>query len=404
MKPTAAGDAAAADLTQQRRVVELEGQIAAINKAQAVIELALDGTVLAANDNFLRALGYTQAEIVGKPHSMFVTPEYAASDAYRRFWDGLRSGNHDAGEYKRLGKGGREVWIQASYNPIFDANGKPFKVVKFATDVTERKLRNADFEGQIAAIGKAQAVIELGMDGTILWANDNFLRALGYTLDEIKGKHHRMFVAPEEARSPEYQRFWQNLREGKHDAGEYKRIGKGGREVWIQASYNPILDLSGKPFKVVKYATVVTDEKLIYLQLAAAIDALSRGDLTARMSGDFKGEKAELRDKMNTTVASLAKLVKQIDEAVSAINAASNDIAEGNSSLNDRTQEQATSLQSTAASLERLTATVKQNASHGNQANQLAAAARNTAQKGGQVVSSAVSAMSAITDSSKKVA
>src|SRR5581483_1844015 len=181
-----------------------------------------------------------------------------------------------AAEYKRIGKGGKEVWIQASYNPILDMNGKPFKVVKYATDVTQQKLVSADYAGQIAAIQKSQATIEFMMDGTVVSANDNFLKALGYTLDEIKGKHHSMFVDEDYRRSSEYKEFWANLNRGEYQGREYKRIGKGGKEVWIQASYNPILDLNGKPCKVVKYATDVTQQKLIAADHAGQIAAIRK--------------------------------------------------------------------------------------------------------------------------------
>ncbi|ABD05319.1 methyl-accepting chemotaxis sensory transducer with Pas/Pac sensor [Rhodopseudomonas palustris HaA2] len=256
----------ATDITPaKRRAMEDAGKIAAIGRAQAVIEFALDGTILDANPGFLGAMGYTLDEIKGKHHSMFVTPQERASAAYREFWAQLNRGEYLASEYKRIGKGGREVWILASYNPILDDTGRPFKVVKFATDVTAQKLETADLAGQIDAIGKSQAVIEFGIDGTVLVANDNFLHALGYTLAEIKGKHHSMFVEPAERDSEAYRRFWAELAAGKYQAAEYKRIGKGGKEVWIQASYNPILDLNGKPFKVVKYATDTTRQVLIRL-------------------------------------------------------------------------------------------------------------------------------------------
>ena len=392
------------EVTQEKlRDVDAAGQIEAINKAQAVIEFAMDGTILSANDNFLRAMGYTLPEVQHKHHRMFVEPEYANSDEYREFWERLKQGKYDKGEYKRLGKGGREVWIQASYNPILDLEGKPFKVVKYATDVTQEKVRNADFQGQIAAIGKSQAVIEFGMDGTILTANDNFLGAMGYRLDEIRGKHHRMFVDPEYGRSAEYREFWERLNEGEYQAGEYRRIGKDGREVWIQASYNPILDLNGKPFKVVKYATDVTQQKHAYSQFGTVIDALSRGDLTVSMSGNFEGDHAVMRDKIGATIAALSSLVSQIDQAVNTISSAAQDIAEGNGNLNTRTQEQASALQETASNLEHLTSTVKENASNSTRANQLASGARASAETGGEVVSSAVVAMGAITESSKKV-
>jgi methyl-accepting chemotaxis protein len=242
-------------------LVDLRGQIAAINKAQAVIEFDLAGIVLHANENFLNVLGYTLDEIKGQHHSLFVDRVYRESAAYQTFWRELNEGKFKSAEFKRIGKGGKEVWIQASYNPILDAQGKPFKVVKFATDVTSNKLKNADFQGQIAAIGKTQAAIEFNLDGTILDANENFLKTLGYTLDEIKGRHHGMFVEPAFRESAEYRQFWRELNEGKFQTAEYKRLGKGGKVVWIQGSYNPILDLNGKPFKVVKFATNITGRK-----------------------------------------------------------------------------------------------------------------------------------------------
>jgi methyl-accepting chemotaxis protein len=238
------------------------GMITAIGRAQAVIEFNLDGTIVTANENFLKTLGYSLAEIQGKHHGMFVDPATRDSAAYREFWASLNRGEYQAAEYKRIGKGGKEIWILATYNPILDEKGAPFKVVKFATDVTEQKMRTADLAGQNAAISKSQAVIEFNMDGSILMANENFLNALGYSLGEVKGKHHGMFVDASERDGAAYREFWANLNAGRYQAGEYKRIGKGGKEVWIQASYNPILDLNGKPFKVVKYATETTTQVL----------------------------------------------------------------------------------------------------------------------------------------------
>ena len=251
----------ATDITAAKiRAMEEGGKVAAIGRAQAVIEFNLDGTIVTANENFLNALGYSLAEIQGKHHSMFVEPAMRDSAAYREFWAKLNRGEFEAAEFKRIGKGGKEVWILASYNPILDEKGKPFKVVKFATDVTEVKLRTADLSGQIAAISKSQAVIEFNMDGTVRTANDNFLHTLGYSLAEIQGKHHSMFVQPSERDGAGYREFWAALNRGEYQAAEYKRIGKGGKEVWIQASYNPIMDMNGKPFKVVKYATDTTKQ------------------------------------------------------------------------------------------------------------------------------------------------
>ncbi|MEH2592397.1 methyl-accepting chemotaxis protein [Bradyrhizobium sp. AZCC 1721] len=254
----------ATDITARKiKSMEDASQVAAINRTQAVIAFEMDGTVITANDNFLKAMGYALAEIQGKHHSMFVGPSERDSAAYRQFWAGLNRGESQQAEYKRIGKGGKEVWILASYNPVLDEKGKPFRVVKFATDITSQKLSTADLAGQIAAIGKAQAVIEFKMDGTIIGANQNFLRTVGYALDEIRGRHHSMFVEQSERDSAAYREFWAALNRGEYQAAEYKRIGKHGKEVWIQASYNPILDLNGKPFKVVKYATDTTAQALV---------------------------------------------------------------------------------------------------------------------------------------------
>jgi methyl-accepting chemotaxis protein len=254
----------ATNITEKKiRSMTDASKIGAIDRAQAVIEFKLDGTIVAANANFLNAMGYTLGEIQGRHHSMFVVAAERESADYREFWAKLNRGEYQAAEYKRIGKGGKEVWILASYNPLIDEAGKPFGVVKFASDVTAQKLKNADLAGQIEAIGKSQAVIEFNLDGTIIIANDNFLKAMGYSLGEIQGKHHSMFVEPSERQSAGYRDFWASLNRGQYQAAEYKRIAKGGKEIWIQASYNPILDLNSKPFKVVKYATDVTRQVLV---------------------------------------------------------------------------------------------------------------------------------------------
>ena len=242
------------------RTRELSAKLAALDKSQAVIEFDLDGNILNANPNFCATVGYTLDEIKGKHHSMFVDEPYRNSMEYRQFWEALRRGEFQTAEYKRFGRNGKEIWIQASYNPIFGKDGKPFKVVKYATETTKQKLQTADFQGQLNAIKKSQAVIEFDLKGNVLGANENFCSALGYALDEIKGKHHSIFVDPEYKNSVEYKQFWESLARGEYQAAQYKRFGKGGREIWIQASYNPIFDPSGKPYKVVKYATDITKQ------------------------------------------------------------------------------------------------------------------------------------------------
>jgi methyl-accepting chemotaxis protein len=387
------------------------GMLDAINKVQAVIEFGLDGTIQHANENFLKAMGYTLDEIRGKHHSMFVDPDYRDSPGYKQFWEKLGRGEFDAGQYKRIAKGGKEVWIQASYNPVFDGSGKPFKVVKFATDITQQKLQNADYEGQVAAIGKAQAVIEFALDGTVLNANENFLKTLGYSLDEIKGQHHSMFVEPTYRQSSEYKLFWEKLGRGEYDAGQYKRIGKGGREVWIQASYNPIMDLNGKPFKVVKYATDVTVSvkasqalQQAVSQVRDVVESAKNNDLTDRVPLEGKnGEIEALCAGVNGLIDTMASVIQKIKSSVREVSSASAEISTSTTDLSQRTEEQAASLEETSASMEQMSATVKKNAENAQQANQSAASTQDVADRGGQVVAKAVDAMARIEESSRKI-
>jgi len=239
---------------------DFEAVVTAFNRSQAIAEFDMDGTIITANALFLSTMGYELDEIRGRRHSMFVPPEDRESDNYAAFWDRLKRGEYVAANFKRCGKGGKEVWIQGSYNPILDRQGHPTRVVKIATDITTEKLHQADLAGQIAAINKSQAVISFRLDGTILEANDNFLKVVGYRSDEIRNRHHSMFVDDATRSSDDYRRFWEALNRGEYQSGVFKRFNKNGKEVWIQGSYNPIFDMSGHPFKVVKFATDVTKQ------------------------------------------------------------------------------------------------------------------------------------------------
>lgn len=400
------------NVTEEKlRNAEIHGQFDALNKVMGVISFNMDGTIIDINDNFLKVVGYERDEVVGKHHRMFAEPELANSAAYTEFWAKLNRGEFDSGEYKRVGKGGREIWLQASYNPIFDINGKPFKVVKFATEITESKLQQSNFEGQIDAINKAMGVISFNMDGTIIDINDNFLQVVGYRREDVVGKHHRMFAAPELANSPAYTEFWAKLNRGEFDSGEYQRVGNGGKEIWLQASYNPILDLNGKPYKVVKYAADITEQKQLQMTVESVLqstsvvmNAMAEGDLTKLMEGEYEGEFAELQQAINDTVSKMSSVVRDISEAAISISSAATEIAQGNVDLSQRTEEQASSLEETASSMEELTSTVRQNSDNARQANQLAVDAREKAEKGGAVIQNAIAAMAAISASSKKVA
>ncbi len=303
----------ATDITAKKiNNMESAGKVQAIGRSQAVIEFNLDGTIVFANENFLSAMGYALAEVAGQHHRMFVDSAERESGAYRDFWARLNRGEFQSGEYKRFGKGGKEIWILASYNPILDEKGKPFKIVKFATDITQQKLKNADLEGQITAIGKSQAVIEFNMDGTIIHANNNFLKTLGYELVEVQGRHHRMFVEPVDRDSAVYAQFWAALNRGEYQSGEFKRIGKGGKEVWIQASYNPILDLNGKPYKVVKYASDITQQALIRMRAERARSLI---ESVAAGSEEMTASIQEISQTMVKSRQRASEAVQQVDTA-----------------------------------------------------------------------------------------
>jgi methyl-accepting chemotaxis protein len=280
----------------------------ALDRVQAIIEFELDGTVVSANENFLSIFGYEHDEVVGKHHRMFCDPDYVESDAYAEFWKKLGRGEFHAAEFKRLGKGGKEIWLQASYNPVFDEDGKPIRIVKFATDVTVSKLQIAEFEGKIRAINRAQAVIEFELDGTVITANENFLHIFGYNLNEVVGKHHRIFCDPGYAESPEYARFWQKLGRGEYEADEFKRITKDGAEVWLQASYNPIFDMEGRPLKVVKFASDITVEvqkrSLAMLEMSTPVTKIWDGVLFAPIVGIVDSKRSV--DIMNKALSSIS--------------------------------------------------------------------------------------------------
>ncbi len=403
----------ATDITKEvTRNANYSGQLAAIDKSQAVIEFDLNGTILTANENFLTTVGYRLEEIVGKHHRIFVEPSQHNSREYLQFWQKLARGEYDAGQYKRIRKDGREIWLQASYNTILDANNRPYKVVKFATDITDEVVRNADYSGQLAAISKSQAVIEFDLQGHILTANDNFLTAVGYSLAEIQGKHHSMFVEPAFRQSDEYRAFWERLGRGIYDQSQYKRIGKGGKEIWIQASYNPILDANDKPVKIVKYATDITEQiknanaiKQTVDQVQDTVKAAVAGDLTQTIDLNGKtGLLALLSEGLNALLDNMQDIVGQIKDAADEVAIGASEISTGNTDLSSRTEQQAASLEETASSMEELTSTVRLNAENARQANQLAEHASKVAMDGGSLIQQVVVTMSSINESSQKIA
>lgn len=376
--------------------------VAALDKSHAIIEFDMHGKILVANDIFCAVLGYKLSEIIGRHHSMFVDPQERTSKEYQDFWDKLRKGDFDQRQYKRIGKGGREVWIEAAYNPIFKGS-KPFKVVKFATEITASKLKSAEAEGKINAISRVQAVIEFTPDGEILDANENFLTVLGYSLAEIKGRHHSMFCDPAYAKGDEYRQFWKKLQAGEFFAGEFKRQGKGGKTIFIQASYNPIFDPNGRVFKVVKFATDITARVNNVRELAEGLRSLSEGDLCLELSRPFIPSLDQLRIDFNETITKLRAAMATIGDNARAIAAGSNEIRSAADDLSKRTGQQAASVEETAAALEQITTTVADSSQRAADAGRLVAHTREDAERSGHIVTEAIAAMRQIEFSSGEI-
>jgi methyl-accepting chemotaxis protein len=374
----------------------------AISKSQAVIEFDLKGNILTANDNFCKTLGYQLDEIVGKHHSIFCDPAHVATQEYRDFWTHLGRGEYDSAAYKRIAKGGREIWIQASYNPVFK-RGKPFKVVKFASDITATKTRAIEDAGKLDALSRSQAVIEFKPTGEILTANENFCKAMGYQLNEIVGKHHSLFCDPAHTRTEEYANFWRRLAGGEFIANEFVRIGKGGREIWIQAAYNPIVDSSGKVSKVVKFATDVTERMSAIATLGTGMRALAHGDLTQQLDKAFVPSMEQLRHDFNEAVGKLTSAMRDISGNTNAIAAGSREIGSAADDFSKRTEQQAASIEETAAALEEITTTVNDSSMRADEAGRLVAKTKQGAEQSGTVVRNAVSAMGQIEQSSREI-
>ncbi|MGX9772841.1 methyl-accepting chemotaxis protein [Janthinobacterium aestuarii] len=397
--------------------LDLQAINTALNRVQAVIEFELDGTILHANENFLRVVGYSLAEVQGKHHAIFCDPEYVKTDEYSNFWSKLGRGEFDQGEYKRRARDGREVWINASYNPILDADGKPYKVIKFATDITALKKRNVEYEGKVSAIGKAQAVIEFDMQGNVLEANDNFLAVMDYDLSDIQGEHHRMFCEPEYASSTEYKKFWQKLNRGEFDAGRYKRLGNHGKVVWIQATYNPILDLNGKPYKVVKFAIDISEqvnlENSIQAKAAndsrkvnALLDSVARaaqGDLTCNIVPEG-GEPIDLlAGGISKMIIDLRGVIGNVVSAANGFADASNAIAERATGVAVGTQALGATVEEMNASIDGLTFSINSIAENTSNADSLAKATQQEAESGARAVAKSIEAMDLINRSSEDI-
>lgn len=402
---------------RQIELRELSAVNAALNRVQAVIEFDLQGTILHANENFLATLGYTLEEVRGKHHRMFCDPDYVRTEAYRQFWERLDRGEFDRGEYRRLGRGGREIWINASYNPVIDDSGRPYKVIKFATDITAAKQQHAEYEGRLRAIDKAQAVIEFDTGGIVLHANQNFLDTLGYRLEEILGKHHRLFCEEAYAASPDYREFWAKLNRGEFDAGRYKRVAKGGRVVWIQATYNPIFDVNGRLYKVIKFANDVTaqveleesvqrraqDDQRKVEKLLGVVSRAAAGDLTGAVEAHGEEPIDQLAAGIKGMMSDLASVIGKVVESAGTFKDSSQDIAARADTVASGAQLLGATVEEMNASIEELTASINSIADNSRGADQLAKDTQQEAERGAKAVTRSIEAMELINRSSEDI-
>ncbi|WP_234731495.1 methyl-accepting chemotaxis protein [Acidocella facilis] len=387
-------------LEMLRAAAAMEG----LSKSYAVIEFAPDGTILDANDAFLRATGYSRAGLIGQAHRILVTPEEAASAAYRGFWASLAAGQLQTGEFHRRRKDGRDLWLQASYAPIRGRGGKVTRVIKLALDTTASHEQAEADKNLLKALDRSQAVISFRPDGTIIEANENFLAAIGYRLDEIQGRHHRMFVDAAYAASQDYENFWAKLGKGEFLSAEYKRIGKGGRIVWLQASYNPVFDNAGKVARIVKLATDLSLRMENVRAVGGGLAALAQGDLTVEVNHKLLPSLDTLRVDFNNALATLRKTMQGVASAAETILDNATTVSQSAAQLSQRTEQQAANLEETAAALEEITVTVRKSAGNTADMRNMAGKAREDTANSGQVAGEAVQTMGRIDESFTKIA
>jgi methyl-accepting chemotaxis protein len=376
--------------------------LAALDRSQAIIEFDMDGTIRHANKNFCVAMGYELAEIVGKKHSMFLEPAEASSDSYRQFWNDLVAGKYQQRQYKRIGKGGREVWIEASYNPVLKG-GKPYRIVKIATDITGSKMESIGNKGKLDALDRAQAIIEFTPKGEIVTANANFLKTFGYELSEIRGKHHSMFCEADYVRNPEYAALWRDLAAGKFKSDQFTRIAKSGEKIFIQASYNPVIDEDGRVIKVVKFATDVSGRVKALQAVGAGLNRLSDCNIRMTIDEPFIPEFEHLRNDFNTSIAKFQETLVEVLNQTNDLAGESQQMSSASEGLARRTEQQAAALEQTSAALEEITVTVRQSSERTQETRRLVGDARKAASASVDVVGNAIQAINRIQSASQEI-
>ncbi len=375
----------------------------ALDESWAVIEFTPEGAILSANDNFLRATGYTREEVAGRHHSMFCAEEVVNSEFYRTFWTSLAKGESRSGRFKRRNKAGQDIYLRATYMPVRDAAGQVEKIVKLAADVTVDAMESIVATGKVAAICKVQAVVEFDLEGRLLDANDAFLKTLGYRLEEVKEKHHRIFMPQGEADAPEYAEFWRRLARGESFQAEFRRRARDGSDVWIHGSYNPVMDRYGNILKIVKFATDVTPRIRSVAALDESLAALASGDLTREMTTELEGPYEPLRRSVNALTAAYRDLVGGIRRTAQTLVSSSQEIKEGAADLSGRTERQASTLEEIAATIEELSGAININSDAAREADETAGRAAERTRSGQEVIRKATEAVRTIEQSSARI-
>jgi methyl-accepting chemotaxis protein len=375
----------------------------ALGKSFAIVEFTPSGRIITANRKFCATVGYSLAELKGKHHSLLVEPAYAQSLEYKAFWGRLSSGQFDTGEYLRIAMDGRRVWLQASYTPVLGRGGKVLKVVKLALDITEAKAKADHDAAVMRAIARSQASIKFDLQGRILDVNDNFLKAVGYSRNEVVGARHSMFVEPGYAASAEYKQFWDRLRQGELIAGDFCRRAKSGRAVWLQAAYNPVIDANGKVVMIVKFANDITGLKDSVAVVGSELSHLAAGNLESRVTTKLMPSLDKLRTDFNAAAENLQATLKIVATTGDAIQSATGEISAATQNMSRRTEQQSATLEQTAAALDEIATTVKKTADGALRAREVVTQAKGDAENSGGIVQQAVSAMGEIEKSSREI-
>jgi len=394
----------ASDITEKMiKNYDYSGQVAAIKKTLAVTEYTPNGVILKSNDKFSEILGYTEEELIGQDHKIFISKEHYDEISHQEFWRNLREGNFLVNEYRRMAKNNKEVWLRSSYNPIYDLHKNIYKIVCYSTEVTDEKDKFANLSGQIDAISKSLAVVEYDLQGKVLRANDNFLKIMGYKLKDLVDSNDTLFFDPDMQANAKYTDLWNNLKQGKHVSDEFDMVDKNGRKVSFQSSYNPIFDINGNPLKVVSYSTDITKRILSVEKIGNILDVFSKGDFSQQLDDNISLELSSIREAINKTGSILSKVISEISNTSGTVFSSIIGITKENENLQHRTESQASTLEETSASMEEMAANVSKNEKTVREALTLAADAHTRANEGVKIVKDVVDSMQSIGESSKQI-